>query len=52
MSEREGCLLSLAVLLDKTVKHYGLTLNRRFIDLNDVIVWDDVLGCDCRRLMY
>ena len=35
MSGREGCL---AILLDRSVKHYDLAQNRLLIDLNDVIV--------------
>ena len=46
---REGCL---AILLDRSVKHYDLAQNRLFIDLNDGTVRADVLGCDCRRLMH
>ena len=39
MSGRVGCL---AILLDKSVKHYDLAQNHPIIDLNDGTVWADV----------
>ena len=39
ISGREGCL---AILLDKSVKHYDLAQHQLIIDLDDRTVWADV----------